>query len=127
MGFGCELAKSLVVSYVNQRLVNGLSRSIQNKMPLVVGKRVDRGEDKDLPNKIPPKIPKQKRCKLCMNELHGHGHKEMKKNMNKYSSQCQKCAEVMCEKHLIQICHDCLEWERIDNTLSCKYVVVFCK
>ena len=98
MGFGCELAKSLVVSYVNQRLVNGLSRSIQNKMPLVVGKRVDRGEDKDLPNKIPPKIPKQKCCKLCMNELHGHGHKEMKKNMNTHSSQCQKCAEVMCEK-----------------------------
>ena len=48
-------------------------------MSHVVGKRVDRGESKDLPNKIPPKIPKQKRCRLCMNELHGQGHKEMKK------------------------------------------------
>ena len=79
MGSGWELVKSLVVPYVNQRSVNGLSRRIQNKMSLVVGKWVDRGEGKDLPNKIPPKIPKQKRCRLCMNELHGQGHKEMKK------------------------------------------------
>ena len=78
-------------------------------MSLVVGKRVDREEGKDLPNKISPKIPKQKRCRLCMNELHGHGHKETKKNMDEHSSQCQKCVEVMCEKHLSQICHDCLE------------------
>ena len=48
-------------------------------------------------------------------------------NMNKHSSQCQKCAEVMCEKHLTQICLDCLEGERIDNTLPCKYLVLFCK
>ena len=67
MSFGWELVKSLVVSYVNQRSVNGLSRSIQNKMSLVVGKRFDRGEGKDLPNKIPPKSPKQKRCRLCIN------------------------------------------------------------
>ena len=68
MGFGWELVKSLVVPYVNQRSVNGLSRSIQNKIYLVVGKRVDRGEGKDLPNKVPPKIPKRKCCRLCMNE-----------------------------------------------------------
>ena len=67
MSFGWELVKSLVVSYVNQRSVNGLSRSIQNKMSLVVGKRFDRGEGKDLPNKIPPKSPRQKRCRLCIN------------------------------------------------------------
>ena len=109
MGFGWELVKSLVVPYVNQRSVNGLSRSIQNKIPLVVGKRVDRGEGKGLPNKIPPKSPKRNRCRLCINESHGQGHKKTKSNINKYSSQCQKCAEVMCEKHLTQICHDCLE------------------
>ena len=45
-------------------------------MSLVVEKRVDRGEGKDLPNKIPPKSPKRKRCRLCMNESHGHGHKK---------------------------------------------------
>ena len=67
MGFGWELVKFLVVPYVKQRSVNGLSRSIQNKMSLIVGKRVDRGEGKDLPNKIPPKSPKRKRCRLCMN------------------------------------------------------------
>ena len=109
MGFGWELMKSLVVPYVNQKSVDGLSRSIQNKMSLVVRKRVDRGEVKDLPNKIPPRSPKQKCCRLCMNESHGQEHKEMKSNMNKHSSQCEKCAEVMCEKHLTQICHDCLE------------------
>ena len=32
-------------------------------------------------------------------------------NMNKHSSQYQKCVEVMCEKHLTQICLDCLEGE----------------
>ena len=58
VGFGQELVKSLVVLYVNQTSVNGLSRSIQNKMSLVVGKQVDRGEGKNLLNKIPPKIPK---------------------------------------------------------------------
>ena len=47
MGFGWELVKSLVVQYVNQRSVNGLSRSIQNKIALVVGKRVDRGDSKE--------------------------------------------------------------------------------
>ena len=78
-------------------------------MSLVVGKRVDRGEGKDLPNKILPKSPKRKRCRLCMNELHGQGHKETESNMNKHSSQCQKCCEGMCEKHLTRICHDCLE------------------
>ena len=110
IGFGWELVKSLVVPYVNQRSVNGLSRSIQNKMSLVVvGKQVDRHEGKDLSNKIPPKIPKRQRCRLCMNELRGQGHKETKKNMDKHSSQCQKCAEVMCEKHLTQIYHNCLE------------------
>ena len=109
MGFGWELVKSLVVPYVNQRSVNGLSRSIQNKMSLVIGKWVDRGEVKDLPNKIPLKSPKQKRCRLCLNELPGQGNKETKSNINKHSSQCQKCFEVMHEKHLTQICHDCLE------------------
>ena len=39
MGFGWKLVKSLVLTYVNQRSVNGLSRSIQNKMSLVVRKR----------------------------------------------------------------------------------------
>ena len=38
MGFAWELVKTLVVPYVNQRSVNGLSRNIQNKMYLVVGK-----------------------------------------------------------------------------------------
>ena len=109
MGFGWELVKSLVVPYVNQRSVNGLSRSIQNKMSLVVGKRVDRGEGKDLPNKIPAKSPKRKCCRLCMNASQCQGHKETKSIMNKHSSQYQKCVEVMCEKHLTQICHDCLE------------------
>ena len=109
MGFGWKLVKSLVLTYVNQRSVNGLSRSIQNKMSLVVRKRVDRSEGKDLPNKIPPKSPKRKCCRLCMNDSHGQGHKETKSNMNEHSSQCQKCAEVMCEKHLAQICRDCLE------------------
>ena len=94
--FGWELLKSLGVLYVNQRSVNGLSRSIQNKMSLVVRKQVDRGKRKDLPNKIPTKSPKQKRC---MNESHGQRHKKTKSNMNRHSSQCQKCAKVMCEKH----------------------------
>ena len=40
---------------------------------------------------------------------HGQGRKEMKANRNKHSSQRQKCAKVMCEKHLTQICHNCLE------------------
>ena len=109
MGFGWKLVKSLVLTYVNQRSVNGLSRSIQNKMSLVVRKRVDRSEGKDLPNKIPPKSPKRKCCRLRMNDSHGQGHKKTKSNMNEHSSQCQKCAEVMCEKHLAQICRDCLE------------------
>ena len=109
MGFGWELAKSLVVLYVNQRSVNGLRRSIQNKMSLVVEKWVDRGKGKDLPNKIPPKSPKRKHFRLCMNESHVQRHEETKSNMNKDSSQCQKCAELICEKHLTQICYDCLE------------------
>ena len=37
MGFGWEFEKSLVVPYLNQRSVNGLTWSIQNKMCLVVG------------------------------------------------------------------------------------------
>ena len=103
------MVKSLVVLYVNPRSLNGLSRSIPNKMSLVVGKRVDRGEGKDLPNKIPPKSAKRKRCRLIMNKSHGQGRKEMKANRNKHSSQRQKCAKVMCEKHLTQICQNCLE------------------
>ena len=55
MGFGWELVKYLVVPYVNQRSVDGVSRSIQNKMSIVVGKQVDRVEGKDLPNKNPSK------------------------------------------------------------------------
>ena len=47
---------------------------------VVVGKQVDRGEGKDLSDKIPPKIPKRQRCRLCMNELRGQGHKETKRS-----------------------------------------------
>ena len=36
MGFGWELVKSLVVPYVNQSSVDGLSRSIQNKILLLL-------------------------------------------------------------------------------------------
>ena len=78
-------------------------------MSFVVGKRVDRGEGKDLPNKIPPNITRRRRCSLCINESRAQGHKDTKKNMNKHSSQCQNCAKVMYEKHLSQICHDCLK------------------
>ena len=94
------MVKSLVVSHVNLKSVNGLSRSIQNKMSFVVGKRVDRGEGRDLPNKIPPKSPIRKNCRLRMDESHDQGHKETNSNMNKHSHQCQKCAQVMCKKDL---------------------------
>ena len=103
------MVKSPVVLYVNPRSLNGLSRSIPNKMSLVVGKRLDKGEGKDLPNKIPLKSAKRKRCRLIMNKSHGQGRKEMKANRNNHLSQRQKCAKVMCEKHLTQICHNCLE------------------
>ena len=107
--------------------VNGLSRSIQKKISLVVGKRIDRGEGKDLPNKIPPRSPKLKRCRLYMNKSHGQWYKETKSNINKHSSQCQKYGKVICEKHSTQICHNCLEWERTDYTIPCKNLVAFFK
>ena len=55
-------------------------------MFLVLGKQVDRGEGKDLTNKIPPKSPKRKRYRLCMNESHGQGHTETKPNFNKIAT-----------------------------------------
>ena len=45
-------------------------------MPLVAGKWVYRGEGKDLPNKIAPKSPKRKRCRLYMNESHDQALKK---------------------------------------------------
>ena len=59
MGFGWELVKSLVVPYVNQRSVNGLSRSIQNKIYLVVGKRVDRVKAKTYQIKSLQRFPSE--------------------------------------------------------------------
>ena len=78
MGIGeissCAVCKSKISRWAKQE------HTKQNS--LVVRKRIDRGEGKDLPIKIPPKIPKRKRCRLCMNESHDQGHKETKKNMN---------------------------------------------
>lgn len=108
--FGWSLAEALTLPYITQRPRRGLATPITKKIRTMLGEPEQRPEVEVLH----PAVGERHRCRMCLNESHGEGHKQRKKNMAKMRTQCQQCGSTTCKEHSITICLECYQKEDDD-------------
>ena len=60
----------------------------------------------------------EKRCRLCLMNIQGEDQKLKKEKFKKVTTQCQKCAEAVCNEHSIQTCLCCGKKWFIEGTME---------
>ena len=76
--FGWELTKALVVPHMKERLLKGgLSKQLQRLISLFTGVAATAERPP------PPDDNISRRCRMCLNETHGDGHKETQIQLEK--------------------------------------------
>ena len=102
---GWNLSRCLILPYVQARSLNGLTRSTQLKISLVLG-------NERQPNRTAKKAIDKgytcKRCRDCMDGTTGEGHKKKKDNQKKVSTSCDECQAFICSEHLTRKCSSCV-------------------
>lgn len=76
----------------------GLSMEIQNRIRKFIGIKE---------NEVNIQAPKDKaprRCRICIEDSHGDGHKSKKNTLSKVSTRCEL---PTCKKHSVMICEGC--------------------
>ena len=73
---------------------------------------VARAEDEAGPSRQPPSGPEKGRCRLCLIESHGPGHKRRRTSMWKVSK-CSSCHNFACPRHskMKKVCEVCYDEE----------------
>lgn len=99
---GWELVLSLVKPFVTDRSLNGLHIHVQRKISIMLGNRelmpaVEHGN-------FERNGETRQRCRICIANVLGVGHKQGKDKLTKIKSRCQECGEPVCEKHSKLIC-----------------------
>ena len=132
--FGIDLAKALVLPYIEQRPTNGLQIPIQVKMSMFLKRAVGRFTVQDLgaaagdapPGDAPPVqagagavvanpkmalkphvVAARIRCTMCYEALPRVGHKAAKDNVSKVNKCCVCCGEPACADHTVYLCLKC--------------------
>lgn len=106
LDFGWQLSESLVMPLIQQRSLNGLPITIQQKMEFMLGRPV-RAQPQADRVQFDAKSETPRRCRTCIDASHGQGHKAAKKRMAKRQSQCQQCGEAVCQDHSVLLCKRC--------------------
>ena len=84
---GWDLSRCLILPYVQARSLNGLTRSTQLKISLVLG--TERQSNRTAKKAIDKGYTRKRRD--CMDETTGEGHKKKKDNQKKVSTSCDEC------------------------------------
>ena len=102
--FAWELALSLAKPYVQARNRNGLLRSIQLKMDIMLGNATHPVEEPVADNFQPPAT--KKRCYIHMEAA---TTKKDKDCAPKSKQMCHLCGKIACNEHLKRVCLKCLK------------------
>ena len=108
--FGWSLAEALTRPFITQRPTKGLAITIKKKIHTMLGEPEQRPEV-EVPH---PAVGERHRCRMCLEESHGDGHKKKKKNLAKMRTQCQQCGNTTCKEHSIAMCVACYQKEDDD-------------
>ena len=94
-----SLVKSLVMPHMQRRSLVGLQSSIVDKIRKFIPK-----VENPVVEQLYPKSGEGGVCETCNNSIKGVGYTEGRKKAVRGTSQCQKCGEKCCRKHLVQVC-----------------------
>ena len=90
--FGWELAKSLVKNFMLERLQKGgLTAYLKNTILRLIAEGNENQAIENTANQAPSPDNIPKRCKTCIIESHGTGHKDSKNKIGKVKARCAKC------------------------------------
>ena len=103
--FGFELATDLVMPHIDRRSRQGLSLSVLQKISSFTGEKLNKSME--VIGNFSNSSEHRARCKECLSECQGVGHKGKKDKLTKTKSLCQKCGNPYCQNHLIYICNNC--------------------
>ena len=104
--FTWELTNELCVQQVSCRTTNGLSKMVQLKIQMFLGRALDAPIPK--PRVERRYYPNGKRKKYCIH-LQNCQTKSEKDKAPQSKEQCQSCGESICQDLSIRLCHHCLE------------------
>ena len=111
--FGMDLALNLIRPHVQRRSLCGLQSTIRYKISLILGNEAatvplhQAATSSSTSPMFSPKSETRKRCRVCMSDMSGPGHKKRKDEMTKSKNQCQMCGKPTCLQHTVQICSKC--------------------
>lgn len=106
--FGMSLVFGLVGPFVKQRDPANLKPGIKQKIALTLASM-------GIPNAVTPtpvnaRFPavgeRRRRCKIC---IEGMEHGVTQDKLLSQKSLCQSCGNSTCQKHLVRICHSCMD------------------
>ena len=96
--FGWELAKSLVKNFMLERLQKGgLTAYLKNIILRLIAEGNENQAIENTANQAPSPDNTLKRCKTCVIESHGTGHKDSKNNRKIKSKMCKMPTPSMQE------------------------------
>ena len=79
LDFGWALVQNLTTSFIENRSLNGLPSMVQQTMCIILKRKMtSRNPSVEL---FPARNKQRKKCRLCINDLHGTGYKSIKKTV----------------------------------------------
>ena len=98
------MVRDLTHPFIAARPNNGLQKSIQLKMGLILGTKIAQQAE----------CGKRKRCRDCMEQVAGKGQKKKKDALKKVSTICNMCKNFICKDHA-RIEYACAACSDIEN------------
>ncbi len=114
--FGWELARELVLPFMEQRSLAGLHFSVKQKMSAFMGKPLESiykakvtvdpaQEQSNHPRNLSPAQGRRRRCTFCIDLSTDPKSRD---NISATPRQCQLCKKPVCQKHSIIACKNCV-------------------
>ena len=85
----------------------GLTAYLKNTILRLIAEGNENQAIENTANQAPSPDNIPKRCKTCIIESHGTGHKDSKNKIGKVKARCAKCQHPVCKKHSHNICELC--------------------
>ena len=98
-----ELAKSLTYSFIEQRRINGLRKSVTRKIDFVLNRQLTPPTVSKIERHFPYSSYKRK-CFVCVEKSNA---KKEKDSASCSKEDCQSCGKSVCRKHALRICEYC--------------------
>ena len=98
-----ELAKCITYSFIEQRRINRLKKSITRKIDFVLNQQSTLPTVSKIERRFPYSSYKRK-CYMCVEE---YNTKKEKDNASSSKEECQSCGKSVYLKHALRVCEYC--------------------